>query len=454
MVLKSLRPVPARAFIAPDEQTWTLAGHDPATRGLTPTFAPGRAQKALIAEGMPEALVGSVADWLARIPSFAAVETRELPGLPLKPFVITGEVESAHSQPHDHGAHHHGGHDHAGHDHAGHDHHDMMAIVGDPSADGLVMEPIEFRFGPVGTPLPAGLVVDVTLDGDVVAGASIEATLHRSDDDAQLPGPPDLLAPVAWRLLLDGVVGERSEADRWTSIAAVEVERTVSHLAWLRSFSRLLGWAPLVDRCTAALAATAELHASLSGRADRPAAAMAADHLDPAIDGVRRVAELVQGSRWLRLRTAGRAVVTADEVRHLGLRGPIARASGVDDDARSDHPLYQRLGFTPVARSEGDALARTRVRTEEAVRSLHLAAGALRAATGWKPADAETHTDSNVEGPRGPLRAIRADDQWILTAPSGSAARDVAARTAVGLEWATALVAIASFDLSPWKVEG
>ena len=454
MVLKSLRPVPARAFIAPDEQTWTLAGHDPATRGLTPTFAPGRAQKALIAEGMPEALVGSVADWLARIPSFAAVETRELPGLPLKPFVITGEVESAHSQPHDHGAHHHGGHDHAGHDHAGHDHHDMMAIVGDPSADGLVMEPIELRFGPVGTPLPAGLVVDVTLDGDVVAGASIEATLHRSDDDAQLPGPPDLLAPVAWRILLDGVVGERSEADRWTSIAAVEVERIVSHLAWLRSFSRLLGWAPLVDRCTAALAATAELHASLSGRADRPAVATAVDVLVAVIDGVRRVAELVQGSRWLRLRTAGRAVVTADEVRHLGLRGPTARASGVDDDARSDHPLYQRLGFTPVARSEGDALARTRVRAEEAVRSLHLAAGALRAATGWKPADAETHTDSNVEGPRGPLRAIRADDQWILTAPSGSAARDVAARTVVGLEWATALVAIASFDLSPWKVEG
>jgi hypothetical protein len=49
-----------------------------------------------------------------------------------------------------------GGHDamHGGHDamHGGHDamhggHQDMMAIVGEPSADGLVMEPIELRSG-------------------------------------------------------------------------------------------------------------------------------------------------------------------------------------------------------------------------------------------------------------------------------------------------------------------
>ena len=449
MVLRSLRTDAAPAFIAPDEQTWTLAGDDPAARGLRPAFAPGQAQVALIAERMPGALIESVAEWLARMPTAAVVETRELPGLPGEPAALMRGAGAANHQPYDETAH-VDAHSHGGHDHGGHDHHDMMAIVGDPSADGLVMEPIEFRFGPVGTPLPAGLVVDVTLDGDVVAQASIEATLRRSSEGAPVPAPPDLLAPVAWRTLLDGVAGEQSDADRWTGIAAVEVERTVSHLAWLRSFGRLLGWPPLIDRCTAALTATAGPHESLSARAGRAAP----DDLAPPIEAVRDVAELVNGSRWLRLRTAGRAVVAADDVRRHGLHGPTARASGVDDDVRAEHPLYQRLGFTTVVRPEGDALARTSIRAEEAVRSLQIAEGALRAAVGWKPADAKAHTDSIVEGPRGPLRAVRSDDTWRLAAPGASEVRDVAARAMAGLEWATALVAIASFDLSPWSVDG
>ena len=449
MVLKSLRPDTAPAFIAPDEQTWTLAGDDPAARGLRPVFAPGDARVALIAERMPEPLVEGVADWLARVPTATHVESHELAGLSGEHAMESqhGDLKRHHHEPHGHDAHghdghDHGGHDHDGHDHDGHDHHDMMAIVGDPSADGLVMEPIEFRFGPIGTPLPAGLVVDVTLDGDVVAEARIDATLRRATEGAPVPAAPDLLAPVAWRTLLDGIAGDRTEADRWTSIAAVEVERAVSHLAWLRSFGRLLGWAPLIERCTAALATTAHLRTSSA----------AADEFGRATRAVIEVAELVQGSRWLRLRAADRAVVTADDIRDCGLRGPTARASGVDDDARSEHPLYQRLDFAAVVRPEGDAHARTRVRADETVESLRMAEGALRAAMAWKPADAEGATDSTLEGPRGPLRAVRSGGAWSLTAPGEREAREVAARTMIGLEWATALLAAASFDLSPWSV--
>ena len=477
MVLKSLRPDKAPAFIAPDEQTWTLAGDDPAARGLRPVFAPGHARVALIAERMPEPLVEGVADWLERMPAAAHVETIELAGLPGGHGAASqhgdhqehhheaeghgGHDHGSHGQAdhdqhghghggHDHGGHDHGGHDHGGHDHGGHDHHDMMAIVGDPSADGLVMEPIEFRFGPVGTPLPAGLAVDITLDGDVVAEARIDATLRRATEEAPVPAAPDLLAPVAWRTLLDGIAGDRSEADRWTGIAAVEVERAVSHLAWLRSFGRLLGWARLIERCTVALAATAEGRLALSASSGRSAAA--ADALGPATRAVLEVADLIHGSRSLRLRTAHRAVVTADDIRHHELHGPTARASGVEDDARSEHPLYRRLEFAAVMRSDGDSLARTSVRAEETVQSLRIAEGALRAAAAWKPADAEGDADATLEGPRGPLQAVRSDGMWSLTAPGERAAREVAARTMIGLEWSTALVAAASFDLSPWSV--
>lgn len=454
MVLKSLRPDTAPSFIAPDEQTWTLAGDDPAARGLRPVFAPGDVRIALIAERMPEPLVEGVADWLARVPTTTRVESHELAGLPGVHAMESqhGEHERHHHEAHDHEDHDHDHeeHGHADHDHGGHDHHDMMAIVGDPSADGLVMEPIEFRFGPVGTPLPAGLVVDVTLDGDVVADARIDATLSRATEAAPVPSAPDLLAPVAWRTLLDGVTGDLSEADRWIGIAAVELERAVSHLAWLRSFGRLLGWAPLIERCTAALAATADLRRSLSAPLGR--SLPAADELGPGTRAVLNVAELVHGSRWLRLRTADRAVVTADDIRDRGLHGPTARASGVDDDARREHPLYRRLDFAAVVRPEGDALARTRVRADETVQSLRIAEGALRAAAAWKPADAEGDADATVEGPRGPLQAVRPDGVWKLTAPGEREAREVAARTMIGLEWASALVAAASFDLSPWRV--
>jgi len=112
----------------------------------------------------------------------------------------------------------------------------MMAIVGEPSADGLVMEPIELRFGPLATPLPGGLVADVTLDGDVVAESAVRALLGRGDG-----GPAsgtDWLSPVACVAAL-AAAAEAAEGrpvspeHRWQRVAAVELERALSHLAWL-----------------------------------------------------------------------------------------------------------------------------------------------------------------------------------------------------------------------------
>ena len=93
----------------------------------------------------------------------------------------------------------------------------MMAIVGEPSADGLVMEEIELSHGPVGTALPGGLRLDVTLDGDVVGHCEVTALLRAgAPDRAGAAGPrnaphpaPDLLAPAAWRVALAGAASRR-----------------------------------------------------------------------------------------------------------------------------------------------------------------------------------------------------------------------------------------------------
>jgi hypothetical protein len=465
MVLMGRRTALTPTLVVPDEQTWTVAGADPAAAGLRPVFALGAAQRLLVPERLPESLVDALGARAGELPPGVAVDQRPLDGSAGEPVArVVGRDGSGLGAPalgrEVHGDMHvshdaHADHDpHAGHDthgdhrdmHAGHDMHDdhgeMMAIVGEPSADGLVMEPIEFRFGPLGTPLPGGLAVDVTLDGDVVAKSTVHALLRSPavvDGDA---GPPDMLAPVAWRVAIERAAGvATSEADRWLQVAAVEVERAVSHLAWLRAFGRLLGWQRLVDRCSEALSALA------------PQPVLAVDVLESARKPVQAVVALVDGSRWLRLRTGGVAAIAAEAAGEKQLRGPVARASGLAADSRSQDPLYGQLGFTVAVRSGGDALARTRLRADETAAALELAVGAARSATAWTPANATPDENgATVEGPRGPVRARRLPESWQLSAPGAAEAVEVAGESMRGLEWAAALVALASFDLSPWRV--
>jgi hypothetical protein len=352
----------------------------------------------------------------------------------------------------------HGHGEHAGHEHGGH--HDMMAIVGEPSADGLVMEHIDLTYGPHGTPFPGGLAVDVTLDGDVVAASAVRALL-RAEPSGSFP---DELSPVAWTVALAEPAGTE-----WLDVAAVELERAISHAAWLRSLGRLLDFHPLIDACTHALASLQVSREILPpGRTAHEAwlrAALGSPDFAAAGEALERIARLVRRGRALRWRLRGRAVVTEAEASELGLLGPVGRASGRPTDARSTDARYAALGFDPVVLGEGDALARAAVRAEEAVAAVRLADAAMQArgATRATGRDVEgppgpTRADRAagdapaagrvVEGPRGPLHADRA-----VAAPGAEAARRAAADAMVGLEWSAALVALASFDLSPWSVD-
>jgi NADH:ubiquinone oxidoreductase subunit D len=321
----------------------------------------------------------------------------------------------------------------------------MMAIVGEPSADGLVMEPLELQFGPLATPLPGGLLAAVTLDGDVVAECEVSALLEAETTDAA----PDPMAPQAWQAVLDGA-GEAAggiavpPSERWNRAARIEVERALSHMAWLRTFARALGWQGLVDRATHCISATLEAQ-DLSEPALREAANVVAE-----------TARFLEGSRLLRLRTVGRAPVDREPARVLGLQGPVARASGVVVDARLDDPLYRILGFEPVIGSEGDAHARTLVRAAEALQSIELAARARAKERSSDLGDAlpEPAPLRVVEGPRGPLQARIDGSRRRLAVPGHEAALDAAGRAVVGVEWSAAVVGLCSFDLSPWRVSG
>jgi len=433
------------ALVVPDEQTWTVFGADPAAFGARPSFDPGTIRRLLAPAQVPAELAAALRAYRTALADDVPVAYGDV--------AFGGEVTlSTLLEPSTHGehGHGHGEHDHGEHGHGGH--HDMMAIVGEPSADGLVMEPIHLSYGPIGTPLPGGLVADVTLDGDVVAESTVRALL-RVERPAS---PPDLLSPVAWTVAMAGHGVAAAATSPWLRVAAVEIERAVSHLAWLRSLGRLVDSQPLIDKCTRMLTSLqvsrrvlldddigdAWLHAAI-GQADFDECR---ERLDGLVAWVRR-------SWALRWRLGGRSVVTPSRARELALRGPAARASGVADDARVADPLYRALDFNPVVHSGGDAVARARVRAEEALASVGLAVDALAMAyVGGDARRADARAPAVFESPRGPITARRSSGTWELAAPGADATRRAAADAMIGSEWSAALVGLASFDLSPWRV--
>ena len=82
--------------------------------------------------------------------------------------------------------------------------------------------------------------------------------------------------------------------------------------------------------------------------------------------------------------------MTKEQAIEWGVVGPVARASGLYIDVRSDHPYnaYRELGFEIVTQQEGDVLARVVVGALELLESIRLVIEALR----------------NI--PSGPLRAF------------------------------------------------
>jgi Ni,Fe-hydrogenase III large subunit/Ni,Fe-hydrogenase III component G len=72
-------------------------------------------------------------------------------------------------------------------------------------------------------------------------------------------------------------------------------------------------------------------------------------------------------------RFTGTGVLSIDQARDLGVLGVVARASGLDEDARIAHPFVELpAGFHSVTRVAGDVLSRFEVRCDEVDQSLRL----------------------------------------------------------------------------------
>ncbi len=246
---------------------------------------------------------------------------------------------------------------------------------------------------------------------------------------------------VAYCQALEALAGV--EAPRRAALGRVlllELERLYNHVGDVGAILNDTGYAFAHAHCGRLREDLLRLNARLAGhRLLRGAVVPGGVALDVAADTARQVATAVErivadfeevtkialGNTLVLERLQGTGRLTRRTAEEMQVVGLVARASGLDADARRDTPFaaYGELGPRVVGYAEGDVWARTMVRIEEAREAARLIGavaerlepGPLTAPLG--PLPPRTHAFGLVEGWRGPIL------HWVLTGPGGELAR-------------------------------
>lgn len=182
---------------------------------------------------------------------------------------------------------------------------------------------------------------------------------------------------------------------RYMRTILAEIQRVASHLLWLGTFAMDLGGAlgggtSVFMYCFRERESILNLFEDLTGcrfhynthtvggqRHDIPAGWAAKVHqtLEAISQRIPEYETMLEHPIFVR-RTKGVGVIDADLALELGLTGPLLRASGVDHDLRRDAPyhIYDQIkDFAVAVESEGDCMARYKVRVKELRESIRIA---------------------------------------------------------------------------------
>jgi len=146
-----------------------------------------------------------------------------------------------------------------------------------------------------------------------------------------------------------------------------------------------------------------------------------------ALPGIRanlyRFIDRLIDQRLLLSRTVEVGMLPRTAAEQFGVRGPIARASGIRRDARADQPYaaYDMLVFQPIVQEGGDVYARLLLLLLEAYESVKIAEAALQRLPEEDlivelPQEMlRGQASAMVEGPRGAIRYVVESDGLRLT---------------------------------------
>ncbi|HVX69617.1 MAG TPA: NADH-quinone oxidoreductase subunit C [Mycobacteriales bacterium] len=205
----------------------------------------------------------------------------------------------------------------------------------------------------------AGVALAERISGDTSVGHTLAYSL-AVEDATGLTMPP---------------AGARLRA------ALLELERLYNHIGDLGALANDTGFGLAHSHAMALRERLLRLNATVTGhRLLRGAITPGAVELRALPDvGVLRdiaaeaaeIAELTLAHSVVRDRFTGTGVLTAEQAIDLGCLGPVARASGVRNDARHDHPSVDIIPDL-VGESGGDVLARYQIRSREIAASVAL----------------------------------------------------------------------------------
>lgn len=303
-------------------------------------------------------------------------------------------------------------------------------------ASDLASEDLVLSLGPIHPALATPIRLILALDGEQVRDVVRDPgyAVH-----VPIPGDPviaclDPEAPAAARvtaaLLHTGV------PDVNVAIAACERERASHFLHACARQLWLLGMVPGAREL--------QMAADSARRGDTPASAIPILLRSPRL----RTA--------MRLRMRGIGPVARGDAARAGLRGPVGRASGLSDDARTDGTFaaaYERLGGSPLtdAPTVGDAAARFERRLLEAARALALADAADHA--GGSPVAIAQQDRVDIELPRGRLIVSREQGRPMHVDPASAGLLDFLPAMLVGARYADAIAIIDGIDASAEEAE-
>lgn len=172
------------------------------------------------------------------------------------------------------------------------------------------------------------------------------------------------------------------ESDRLVRAVLLELERLHNHVADLGALANDVGYSIANAHAQTIRESLLRLNKQVTGhrllRGGISIGGARVLELPPA-DAIasiaQRVAELVDislSNSTVLDRFSGTAVLPNEAARGLGVLGYVARASGIDVDARRDHPTVDLTGLEVVVEPGGDVLARYLVRAREVQASTRL----------------------------------------------------------------------------------
>jgi Ni,Fe-hydrogenase III large subunit/Ni,Fe-hydrogenase III component G len=174
---------------------------------------------------------------------------------------------------------------------------------------------------------------------------------------------------------------------RYLRAMLLELERLYNHVGDFGMIANDTGFAVAHAHCFRIRERLLRLHKRLTGhrlmrgvlvpggvRSDLPAGASVVAEVRAALADFDEIVEISLDNTLVVDRLEGTGRLTRQTAGDHGVLGFVARASGLDVDARRDHPFapYDELSFRVPVLESGDVKARTLIRVEEARESVRL----------------------------------------------------------------------------------